>query len=134
MGFFNNIGNTLKHAFSGDNIKHAFQPVSNAFNPATIDREFTQPAKKVLTKENIKDFGDRVATSTGNVGSVLHRVGDLGSKFLDNPIVAGALLSNPETAPFYLGAKAGTIGLQQVGNGLEQAGSLNGRDNSVKFI
>lgn len=134
MGFFDNFTNSLKSAFSGDSVKRAFEPVSNAFNPATIDRTFTQPAKQALSPENIKDFGDRVATSTGNVGSVLHQVGNLGGKFLDNPIVAGALLSNPETAPLYLGAKAGTIGLQQVGNGLEQAGSLNGRDNSVRFV
>ena len=133
MGKFN-LGNAFKRAFSGSAIKHAFQPVSNAFNPETIKREFTRPAQRVLNKENLADFGDRLGTSTGNVGSVLNQVGKVSSKILDNPLVGAVLLSNPATAPIYVGAKAGAFGLEHGGNLLEQAGSLNKRDNSVKFL
>ena len=76
MGKFN-LGNAFKRAFSGGNLKRTFQPVSNAFNPETIKREFIRPAEKVLSKENIIDFGDRLGTSTGNVGSVLNQVGKM---------------------------------------------------------
>ena len=133
MGKFN-LGNAFKRAFSAGNIKQAFQPVANAFNPETIKREFTRPAGQVLSKENIADFGDRLGTSTGNVGSVLSQVGKISSKVLDNPLVGAVLLANPATAPIYVGARAGAFGLQHGGNLLEQAGSLNKRDNSVKFI